>query len=89
MTVWRIRIACRIPKSTHTHTDCVIHIALPLQQCLHESASMFRYMYTGCIVKNSNKISIYKRTAVVWDAVRCYIRTCRHISVQSFRYSSP
>jgi hypothetical protein len=35
MTIWRMRIACWIPKATnkhtHTHTGCVIPIAFPLQ----------------------------------------------------------
>ena len=31
-----------IPKATNTHTVCVILIAFPLQQWLHESASMLR-----------------------------------------------
>ena len=84
-TVWRMRNACWIPKATHTHTVCVLFIALPLQQCLHERASILRYMHTACIVKISNKISIYKRATVVWDAVRCNIRTCLHISVHIFR----
>jgi hypothetical protein len=41
MTIWRMRIACWIPKATHTHThththtntEYVILIAFPLQQC--------------------------------------------------------
>ena len=43
MMIWRIRIACWIPKPTnththtHTHTDCVILIAFPLQ---HERVSI-------------------------------------------------
>jgi hypothetical protein len=31
MTMWRMRIACWIPKSTVTHSECVIRIAFPLQ----------------------------------------------------------
>jgi len=30
MTVWRMRIACLIPKATNTHSDCVILTAFPL-----------------------------------------------------------
>jgi len=43
MTKWRMRIACWIPKATNTHSGCVICIALPLQQRLHESASLLRH----------------------------------------------
>jgi hypothetical protein len=43
MTKRRMRIACWINKATKTHTEYVIFIAFPLQQWLHESASMLRY----------------------------------------------
>jgi len=37
MTIMRMRIVCWIPKDTdtHTHTEYVIIIAFPLQQCFH------------------------------------------------------
>ena len=35
-----MRIACRVPKATNTHSEYVILIAFPLQQWLHESASV-------------------------------------------------
>jgi len=34
MTIWRMRIACWIPKATNTHTGSVILIAFPLQKWL-------------------------------------------------------
>jgi hypothetical protein len=37
-TVWRMRIACWIPKATNKHTDYVILIVFLQQQWLHESA---------------------------------------------------
>ena len=40
MTIWRMRIACWIPKATNTHSGCVILVVFPLQQWLQESASM-------------------------------------------------
>ena len=46
MTVWRMRVACWIPKATETHSGCVITIAFPLQQRLHERASVLRYTYS-------------------------------------------
>ena len=45
MTIWRMSIACWMPKATDTHSEYVILIALPLQQLLHEHASNLRYMY--------------------------------------------
>jgi len=58
MTVRRQLIACWIPEATkthahaHTHTflEYVIVIAFPLQQCLHERASMLRYTYIVSLV---------------------------------------
>jgi hypothetical protein len=50
MTIWRMSIACWIPKVTNTHSDYVIRIAFPLQQWLHERASILRYTQTGCLV---------------------------------------
>ena len=45
MTIWRLRIACCIPKATNTHSKYVILIADPLQQWLRERASMLCYAY--------------------------------------------
>jgi len=45
MTVWRMRIACWIPKAKNTHSEYVILIVFPLQQWLHERASMLCYTY--------------------------------------------
>jgi hypothetical protein len=36
MTIWRMRIACWIPKATDTHSEYVTLIAFPLQRWLHE-----------------------------------------------------
>jgi len=49
MTMWGMRIACWIPKATNTHTGYVILIVFPLQQWLHERASMLRYTYIACL----------------------------------------
>jgi hypothetical protein len=46
MTIWRMRIACWVPKATNTHSEHVILIAFPPQQWLHEHPSMLRYMYS-------------------------------------------
>jgi hypothetical protein len=52
VTVWRVHIACWIPKATntHVHTGCVILIAFLQQQWLHELASMLPYTYISCLV---------------------------------------
>jgi len=43
---------------TNTHSEYVILIAFPLQQWLHERASMLRYTYIGCLVLTETALSI-------------------------------
>jgi hypothetical protein len=43
MTIWRMRIACWIPKATNTQSEYVILIAFPPQQWLRERASLLRH----------------------------------------------
>jgi hypothetical protein len=50
MTIWRMRIACWIPKATNTHSQYVILTAFPLQQWLQEHVSMLRYTCIACSV---------------------------------------
>jgi len=50
MAIWRLRISCFVTKSTNTHSDYVILIALPLQKWLHERVSLLRCTYTTCLV---------------------------------------
>ena len=47
---WRMRCACLTNKATDTHLECVIITAFPLQQWLHEHASMLHYTYIACCV---------------------------------------
>jgi len=42
-------IACWLPKATNTHSEYVKRIDFPLQQPLHERASMLRYACTACL----------------------------------------
>jgi len=43
MKIWRMRIACWIPKATNTHSQYAILTALPMQQRLHERTATLRY----------------------------------------------
>ena len=54
MTIWRMRIACWIPKATNTHSEYVMLIAFPLQQWLQERASLLRYANVDCLVFSPN-----------------------------------
>jgi len=49
MTTERMRTACWIPKATNTHSEYVMLIDFPLQQWLHERASVLRYTYNVCL----------------------------------------
>jgi hypothetical protein len=69
MTIWRMRIACWILKATNTHSQYVILISFPLQQWLHERATMLRHTYIACIViSNLSKTQPFSK-------VRCRILT--------------
>jgi len=46
----RIGFAYWIPKATNTHSEYVMLIAFPLQQWLHERASMLRCTYIASLV---------------------------------------
>jgi len=50
MTIWQMHIACRITKSTNTQTEYAILTDFPLQQWLHEEASMLRFTYITRLV---------------------------------------
>jgi hypothetical protein len=59
MTILRMRIARCIPKATDTHTEYVILIAFPLQQWLHERASMLRYTHISCLISFFSEIFMF------------------------------
>jgi len=49
MTMWRMRIACWIPKATDRHSIYVILLALSLQQWFQDRASILRHTYIACL----------------------------------------
>jgi hypothetical protein len=53
MTQWRMRIACWILKTTNTHSDYVIIIYCPLQERMHESASLLSYTIIASLVSSA------------------------------------
>ena len=83
MIIWCNRITCWIPKATNADTGCVILIAFPLQQLLHERAPMLRYTYIACLDRWHN-IIIQKnnvRVKVILGCVRVTI-----VAVESSKY---
>ena len=79
MTLRRTRFACWIPKATNTHSEYVIFITFPLQQWLHECASLLRYTYTSCLVITARES--------VYFSVRTGFLTLRRL--MSFIYGAP
>ena len=65
MTIWRMRIACWIPKATNTYSEQAIRIAFPLQQWLYEHTSLLPYMYIVLLI-----LILYK----VRKTCRSYLR---------------
>jgi len=49
MTIWRMSIACWIPKAINAHLQYAILIVLPLKLWLHESFSMLFYKNFDCL----------------------------------------
>jgi len=47
-----MRFACWIPKAANTHSEYVILIDFPLQQLLHERASMLPYTCVTSLVED-------------------------------------
>ena len=70
MTIWRMRIARCVRKATNTHVEYVILVAFPLQQWLHERASLLRHTYISCLV-GSSSIDVLSDSRQVLFAVRC------------------
>ena len=56
-TLWRMRIADRIPKAKITHSEYVILIAFPRQQWLHERASLLLYAYIQDVTGGKDQTS--------------------------------
>ena len=55
MKIWRmrLRIVCQITKATNMQSEYVILDDFPLQQWLHERASVLRSAHTDCLaIKN-------------------------------------
>ena len=57
--IWRMRIACWIPKATNTHSSFILLIAFPPQQWLQESYSVLRYINFACLAISCVASSTY------------------------------
>jgi hypothetical protein len=69
MTIWRMGIACWIPRATNTHLDCVILIDFPVQPWLYERASVLRYKFIASL-GNRNSIQCQK-SVTTFPSTQC------------------
>jgi hypothetical protein len=46
MTMWRMRIACWVPKATNTYSEYALLVDFPLQHLWHEISSMLTLIRT-------------------------------------------
>jgi hypothetical protein len=65
VAIWRVRIACWIPKATNTHSEYVIFIAFPLQQWLHARALTLRYTCIAGLVYRYVYLTFMARNVVL------------------------
>jgi hypothetical protein len=94
MTIWRIRIACRLSKVIHTYSQYVIHIAFPWQQWLYLRAAILRCTYSACLVFRCEYVCVCERERAYYNAslgypcmlLDCPRRLCHSIIVPWNRY---
>jgi hypothetical protein len=72
MTIWRMSFACWIPKATDTYSEYVVlsPVAFPLQQYLHERASILRYTYIASI---DSFLLFYFSSSYQWGGERAIV----------------
>jgi hypothetical protein len=66
MTIWCMRIAYWIPTATKTHTRCIILIAFPQQQWLHEPTSISHYTYIACLFLYDLGVNVDNTQTLWW-----------------------
>ena len=89
ITIRRMHFARWIPKATNTHSEYLILIAFPLQQWLHERASMLRYTYSACLVESplrKEKRIRVRRTTRHYDQLPTRTDTNRNSRFPSRQY---
>jgi hypothetical protein len=86
MIVWRMRIACWIPKTINTQPEYVILTVVPLQQYLHEIASMLHHTHTVCLVTALRAAKIY--LVRLYSFPSNFTRPAAHTHTHTFKDSS-
>jgi len=73
MTIWRMRVACRIPKATDTHSEGVILIFFRLKEWLHERVASLRYTYATCLVIFAAYLKFCPSTHLIFNGLTIYL----------------
>jgi hypothetical protein len=73
MTIWRMCIACWIPKARNTHPAFEIFIIFPLQQWLHVRTSSLRYTYIACLAYCYSRWPYWHHWALNRQHFLCFI----------------
>jgi len=63
MAIWRVHIACWIPKATDTHLEYSMFIVFPLLQWLRNLALCNADTYSGCLVSVSLRYFVTGKTS--------------------------
>jgi len=64
ITLWRMRIAPWITKTTDTLSEYLMFIAFPLLQWLHERVSVLRFTIIACLVLTWHELKCLSRQKV-------------------------
>ena len=88
MTIWRMRIAFWITKATNTHSQYVTITAFPLQQWLHERASVLRLRTLRVLCCHLMKQNLSTYTAIQ-IAFSTKPHECTPCKATSINYTDP
>jgi len=84
--IQHMNIACWITKATDTRSWCVILPAFPLQQWLHERASILHYTYNAWVVTNTVGTQNYCAHWETYLHMYCLLVIWRKSSAQTLNY---
>ena len=78
LTVWRMRIACWIPKDTHTHTHTHAHMSYSLlfhcnNGCTNAPECYVTCTYIGCLVVIDVSVQ-YRHKTIICENYACVCR---------------
>jgi hypothetical protein len=87
MTIWRVRIACWIPKATDTHTQNLLYLFL--SHC--DSTSILLYIYVACTVSDSGSWNPGPNSAeqdtIIAVSISIYLEEWQNNHLSFWKYS--